>query len=1174
MINTPSKRNALNREVSRRLVLSKLNSSGRAGASSLHKYKKGGMKKTKKGGVERIHGESVLSLMKNKASKHYRKPVSQITDAEAIKYAHDFIHNNIVAMVDLDNFNKDQYDPGYTSLGKVFDDMKKYSFVPKKYRSNIAQRFGITGKNAQAEIGTLLYLTGLVTQPLTYEVSKKNKQLQEKEKMGKPIRQAERVLPNEEDEEDEFYEPELIPEKPKINKKEKKYYEPPEEDEDIEQKYFNERLALLADPNEIGQIVVHPKRSGPSVPRLKKGEYEKLYRPSSRREIIPPQELQAMERAIVPSDLHERYYPEYAKSSLNRAYGDLDVDDYYYDEPEQEYPYELDLSGYEDILGEFTPKKKKSKYEYDEELDYSKPVDIYDINYLEAMRPRREMDFMDYLASIEGDIRYPVPVRGIPPRREEPVPDLPPIVRPLPSGFDLRAATVPIVRAPAEYELRGDYPIFPPDPVDVEDVEEVGDVEEVRPPLGYEEHDIIERPVVADPGEGYDFLDHLFGPDGDDGSSEEESDDEPDDGGEPPRRPPPGFVGYEVDPADYADRAPPPGFVGYEVDPADYADRAPPPRDTEAELVAEVEREIKKGLMKKEIKAKLKDPKSFAAYYDKIVAKIRKRMAKEEKERAVEFYKTMRGPSDVSSQVKDILNANFAKYMRDRGITDPNMIQGPISGGNSRYIDKSRQQEYYRKYQKPVYASAYGNLLNKNYYNPITKTIGDCHNYSNFYNYYGGASGVTGNVLHLRDVDYPKYILKVKDTLSIDPKNTAIIGSRSYDELAIYPSDLDLLEFIVDTTEVSTINTFINGIRKIVERVVSDKDYWFDHVKLGVDNRYPDPNKIGKFDGKFVPSKELISRINYLYSLNMLSDEDYDFLTQKKPYNLIGYDMYRDIIKKYRTLRWTANDINNGFIELIDGENLTIYNACKENAPINIEVTTIAPSDIIRVSNFFVLGYKNNGTIHGINTDDAAAKSDIEFTVRNLKKSIEELYFSSEFNPLKMIKRINSFIAIKGNVKKDLGDVIKLLYKSPGFMYYAKTKMETIRDLYKMGVRFPYELAVNELIYIEEMIGRSEISNFGKDYIYKLINELIDVFNKPKYSNDNVAIKLLDELYNIFDMYTYNTLNTLEKERFKNFDPPLDRYLPDKKDRLYLVNDKVNRLKRYHELEKKYKQLL
>jgi hypothetical protein len=359
---------------------------------------------------------------------------------------------------------------------------------------------------------------------------------------------------------------------------------------------------------------------------------------------------------------------------------------------------------------------------------------------------------------------------------------------------------------------------------------------------------------------------------------------------------------------------------------------------------------------------------------------------------------------------------------------------------------------------------------------------------------------------------YPDYVINEIKLISINKNNSFPIGSYSY-KAAKYPSDIDIFEIVNRCcNKESVIKLFISGIRDIVRNISNSKWHWFLELKAGIDEQFNldlnDPN--------------FIEWINDLFKKQLLPQDEYNKISSLMMEGTnIANEMIQKILRSHYIVRWSMNDIFNGFKILPGGINLTLEDALTHKSQINIELLAIVNNKITDLSNYFVLVFTDSsGKEMAVNLPQSTITDFINYFKKNLQLSMKKLYYSElDYDYLKLVKRywsygrftkdqklinklvpiLNSNIALAGQLKSEIATIIKLLENIPlsqipieilrnqlSFWKSRLTHVLEIPDDLEFKIDTSIDKIVNNQLDNEEII---DILSPIKERLVKIINE-------------------------------------------------------------------------------------
>lgn len=385
---------------------------------------------------------------------------------------------------------------------------------------------------------------------------------------------------------------------------------------------------------------------------------------------------------------------------------------------------------------------------------------------------------------------------------------------------------------------------------------------------------------------------------------------------------------------------------------------------------------------------------------------------------------------------------------------------------------------------------------------------------------------------------FPKSILDNIKMLSIKKTQPAeLFGSVTY-RIQKYPGDVDLIENFVGCCSIKEVaETFTKKIQKIVKNIQNAKTHYYSEMKAGFDYRYN--INIGTFtNGIYTLDPNFLKNIKKLYKENLLTDDDMLYINKivekSRVKNLNGndYDVIFDILRSHRVLRWTADEILKGKKKLKNGLVKKLENAVADQTAVKIDMITNINGRFTEVTNFYVLGYEDEGELHYINLDPY---KDIPISLR---KEIEKLYYSNTFySPFKMVKRMYSLS--RSTKEYDMViPIIPILSSNVSLLYQIKSELDAIIMIKKLYKNPSPTFIKNQL---EDIKYRASTVIELPPEDLNLINGTIDMIQST--NNDFHKKRLLDELKELLvKIISSMTISFLEDA---GLNPPPRDILPE-----------------------------
>lgn len=368
---------------------------------------------------------------------------------------------------------------------------------------------------------------------------------------------------------------------------------------------------------------------------------------------------------------------------------------------------------------------------------------------------------------------------------------------------------------------------------------------------------------------------------------------------------------------------------------------------------------------------------------------------------------------------------------------------------------------------------------------------------------------------------YPGKVKDEIDLITFDSRTHMLIGSYTY-AIQKFPGDIDVRELILNQTKPLLINRFKEGLQEIVKNIQAERNNYFMEVKAGFDDRFNFPLGIFASDGFVHRDTDLLDNIKELHDKKLITPKDYKLLNHlafNSPFSYDKYEMIVETLKKYKILRWTAKEILKGKKRLPQGKVKKLEDAIVDPTALNIEVVALVNGRFIDISNFFLLGVKNNkGKLKAINFDKEIIENPNETLIDVLKKAIFTLSFSKlNYSPFKMAKRMWSLARITKD-KRMMDRLLGLINSDVSFVSQIKTDVEDIKKIIANVTAYPKAAIIAELDFIKERVSKIlDLPEIDAIRMYKLLDNLKK--NVASSGKRNRMIDRLEEIKDYFKMY-------------------------------------------------------
>lgn len=425
------------------------------------------------------------------------------------------------------------------------------------------------------------------------------------------------------------------------------------------------------------------------------------------------------------------------------------------------------------------------------------------------------------------------------------------------------------------------------------------------------------------------------------------------------------------------------------------------------------------------------------------------------------------------------------------------------------------------------------------------------------------------NVIEQRPLSsYTNEAIKNIKLLSFNQRKLANIFGSVVFKVQKYPSDIDLIEIYENCCNIDqVVSLFASRLQIIVQQILQTKNHYFSEFKAGLDKRYE--IDLGSFiNGDFKPNINLIGQKTLeLFNNNLLNSDEVKVIHEVLMSNIYGgeqYDTLNYIFRERMILRWSANEILNGFKELPGNIIMSLTEALKMKTHVKIDMIVLINGFFIEVTNFLLLvDVKSDGSFQFINTltNYFDVQSVLQRFQKEVRNEIQKLYYSNlYYNPFKVVKRIFSL----ARILKDEDVLLKILPLYSGNLslaYKLAGDISTILRMYKIVNYLPIDLIINELQSIKNQLSYViEISNEDLINLNTMIDSFTIYINKE---SQEVLLKDINKKLKI--LINYHTISSLNKI---GLNPPPKEYLPIPIKYQQIVRDPddipTNPLKKYH----------
>lgn len=266
---------------------------------------------------------------------------------------------------------------------------------------------------------------------------------------------------------------------------------------------------------------------------------------------------------------------------------------------------------------------------------------------------------------------------------------------------------------------------------------------------------------------------------------------------------------------------------------------------------------------------------------------------------------------------------------------------------------------------------------------------------------YGSGCPICYTPLDLMEIKDPKSytsdIRKAINLVSVNPKESSAFGSFIF-KAQSYPSDIDVIESISDCcSEKKVIEKMYNILLDLVDRVSKTSGYFMSEIKAGKDNVYNvDVGKRVRNSFVGYDYEHVSDSVNSLIDSKLLDSSDVAVLSKLvlPTINIDQFDELKEFFRLKSTVRWTSEEIIQGYKMLPGKRILTLLAAISQKGVVKIDVISPIDGKYIEVTNFFIMRVGQNM---------------INFSfdyVNQIKDEIAKYFSKTFFKPFKGAKRM------------------------------------------------------------------------------------------------------------------------------------------------------------------------
>lgn len=423
-------------------------------------------------------------------------------------------------------------------------------------------------------------------------------------------------------------------------------------------------------------------------------------------------------------------------------------------------------------------------------------------------------------------------------------------------------------------------------------------------------------------------------------------------------------------------------------------------------------------------------------------------------------------------------------------------------------------------------------------------------------------AGFNEKVISVRpDSSIPPSLQKKVDLILLNKQSLewAIFGSSMY-RIQKYYGDIDVRESFTSNKSVDDIvKKVAMSLQKMVREINKRQLTYFSEVKAGIDVRYA--INIGTLEnGIYIPSKSFLVLVEEYKNIGLFSENEYSIIID----NLIdsnldahNYDIIYNVVRERRILRWSGEEILNGFKTLPLGLKINLADACKMKSIVKIDYITILNNNFIEITNIMFLGKKNkDGSITLINVSDEYPEPYIYS--RQIRDEIEALFYSDYYrSPFKGSKRFyalaRSFYIASEIVNDEdkkikysgyINQILPVIKGDISQLYQAKSFLSSLSRLLQLGYNVPDDAINNQLDILQFSLPNIL---FFPDNLIDALNAIFSLIRKEKINKKKTLCDIVTDVFTNW----INTKTIMELNKV-NLNPIPSEFLP--RDKSYVIN--------------------
>lgn len=350
---------------------------------------------------------------------------------------------------------------------------------------------------------------------------------------------------------------------------------------------------------------------------------------------------------------------------------------------------------------------------------------------------------------------------------------------------------------------------------------------------------------------------------------------------------------------------------------------------------------------------------------------------------------------------------------------------------------------------------------------------------------------------------------------------TLPVGSYVY-RIQKYPGDIDIREDLY-AVDGDAIGTLVQMIQEIVRQIQQDKNSYFADFKAGTDSQFG-------ISMDTVRPEQMIVWLKMLHDDRRITDDEYINMKELVVHDPSEQqqDLLKDAVRAKYILRWTPDEILQGYKVLSGGRIKMLADAIQEPEIIKIDTWSWLDGRFVELSNFLILFA--NGERTNIEQGDY---------IESMKHDLTKYLSAHYYNPFKALKRMWVLAVAFGDHEK-LDKLNPLINSNTSILYQVVSDLKALKDMVKVIEKPPYSKMSKEVEAMKRRLSNTNVD----DSIFYLLEDISSLMGDEDYESDRKYTPILSMLSHIIArMSSIMNTEAMDYAMDNNLIPISGRYL-------------------------------